>query len=110
MRFVLKPSYSWRIMKVSNKENMTFDEISKESFFASAVVYFTSGISSNPAQEPSEYTTADAKNDSFGNSSNLLISLLETFIILEEYEGLSTKRKPDEPECVLCSNRILRGL
>jgi len=62
-------------------------------------------------QDPSEYTTADAKNDSFGNSSNILISLLETFIILEEYEGLSTKRIRVRPVCVLCSNlRILRGL
>ena len=39
MRFVLKPSYSSRIMKVSSKEIKRFDEFPKESFFASAVVY-----------------------------------------------------------------------
>ena len=73
---------------------MIFVEFPKGSFFASPVVYFASGISSNPAPGPPKYTTGDAKNEPFDISSNLIISLLETFIILEEYEGLGTKRIP----------------
>ena len=104
----------FQVVMVSNKEIKRFGQISKGSFFASAVVYFTSGISSNPAQDPSEYTTADAKNDAFDisiKSLNFLAGNLhnprrirrfghkthsgfvrfalcaQTFVFLEDYEG-----------------------
>ena len=65
MRFVLKPSYSSRIMKVSNKEIKRFDEISKELFFASAVVYSEGSWAGFDEIPDVKYTTADAKNEPF---------------------------------------------
>ena len=69
---------------------MRFDEISKGSFFASAVVYSEGSWAGFDEIPDVKYTTADAKNDSFDISSNLLI-----FIIFEEYEDLGTQRKLD---------------
>ena len=73
---------------------MIFDEISKASFFASAVVYSEGSCAGFDEIPDVKYTTADAKNDSFEIQSNITIPLSKTFIILEEYEGLGTKRIP----------------
>ena len=68
LRCVPKPSYSSRIMKVSNKEIMRFDEISKESFFASAVVYSEGSWVWFELNQDLKYTKANSKNNSYRNS------------------------------------------